>query len=96
MLHFDIQRDLTPPYVDDGLIEVVGFRDAWHGLVLLAPNGHGTRLAQVKTCFFLLFLVLKFCVIFHFNAIIMCYVPFLHRHTEFDLSSIREQLIIHL
>ncbi|PNX97964.1 diacylglycerol kinase iota-like protein, partial [Trifolium pratense] len=40
-------RDLTPPYVDDGLIEVVGFRDAWHGLVLLAPKGHGTRLAQV-------------------------------------------------
>ncbi|KAF7848228.1 hypothetical protein BT93_L2179 [Corymbia citriodora subsp. variegata] len=40
------ERDLTPPYVDDGLLEVVGFRDAWHGLVLLAPNGHGTRLAQ--------------------------------------------------
>uniref|UniRef100_A0A6M2ERY5 Diacylglycerol kinase n=1 Tax=Populus davidiana TaxID=266767 RepID=A0A6M2ERY5_9ROSI len=39
-------RGLTPPFVDDGLIEVVGFRDAWHGLVLLAPNGHGTRLAQ--------------------------------------------------
>ncbi|XP_010931893.1 diacylglycerol kinase 1 isoform X1 [Elaeis guineensis] len=39
-------RDLTAPYVDDGLLEVVGFRDAWHGLVLLAPNGHGTRLAQ--------------------------------------------------
>ncbi|XP_069146202.1 diacylglycerol kinase 5 isoform X1 [Solanum lycopersicum] len=39
-------RDLTPPYVDDGLIEVVGFRNAWHGMVLLAPNGHGTRLAQ--------------------------------------------------
>ncbi|KAG6518270.1 hypothetical protein ZIOFF_021674 [Zingiber officinale] len=39
-------RDLTRPYVDDGLLEVVGFRDAWHGLVLLAPNGHGTRLAQ--------------------------------------------------
>ncbi|KAL8167547.1 hypothetical protein V2J09_009046 [Rumex salicifolius] len=39
-------RDLTPPYVDDGLIEVVGFRNAWHGLVLLAPKGHGTRLAQ--------------------------------------------------
>ncbi|XP_047172825.1 diacylglycerol kinase 5-like [Vigna umbellata] len=39
-------RDLTPPYVDDGLLEVVGFRDAWHGLVLLSPNGHGTRLAQ--------------------------------------------------
>lgn len=42
------QRDLTPPFVDDGLIEIVGFRDAWHGLVLLAPNGHGTRLAQVS------------------------------------------------
>ena len=46
--HGIMQRDLTAPYVDDGLIEVVGFRDAWHGLVLLAPNGHGTRLAQVK------------------------------------------------
>ncbi|WOL03439.1 diacylglycerol kinase 5-like [Canna indica] len=41
-------RDLTRPYVDDGLLEVVGFRDAWHGLVLLAPNGHGTRLAQAS------------------------------------------------
>ncbi|XP_038906007.1 diacylglycerol kinase 5-like isoform X1 [Benincasa hispida] len=41
-------RDLTPPYVDDGLIEIVGFRNAWHGLVLLAPNGHGTRLGQAK------------------------------------------------
>ncbi|VFQ82565.1 unnamed protein product [Cuscuta campestris] len=40
------ERDLTRPYVDDGLIEVVGFRDAWHGLVLLARNGHGRRLAQ--------------------------------------------------
>nr|AAG23128.1 calmodulin-binding diacylglycerol kinase [Solanum lycopersicum] len=39
-------RDLTPPFVNDGLLEVVGFRDAWHGLVLLAPKGHGTRLAQ--------------------------------------------------
>lgn len=42
------QRDLTRPFVDDGLLEVVGFRDAWHGLVLLAPKGHGTRLAQVN------------------------------------------------
>lgn len=39
-------RDLTPPLVDDGLLEIVGFKNAWHGLVLLAPNGHGTRLAQ--------------------------------------------------
>ncbi|GKV15852.1 hypothetical protein SLEP1_g26596 [Rubroshorea leprosula] len=35
-------------YVDDGLTEIVGFRNAWQGLLLLAPNGHGTRLAQVK------------------------------------------------
>ncbi|KAJ1379396.1 NAD kinase/diacylglycerol kinase-like domain superfamily [Sesbania bispinosa] len=41
-------RDLTLPYVDDGLFEVVGFRNAWHGLALLAPNGHGTRLAQAS------------------------------------------------
>ncbi|KAG4170245.1 hypothetical protein ERO13_A12G136500v2 [Gossypium hirsutum] len=34
-------KDFTPPYVDDGLLEVVGFRNAWHGL-----QGHGTRLAQ--------------------------------------------------
>ncbi|XP_020091750.1 diacylglycerol kinase 5-like isoform X4 [Ananas comosus] len=40
------QRDLTPPFVDDGLLEIVGFKDAWHGLVLLTPGGHGTRLAQ--------------------------------------------------
>lgn len=49
-LFVDLQRDLTSPFVDDGLLEVVGFRDAWHGLVLLAPKGHGTRLAQVKKC----------------------------------------------
>lgn len=42
-----MQGEFTPPYVDDGRIEVVGFRDAWHGLVLLAPKGHGTRLTQV-------------------------------------------------
>ncbi|KAJ4754514.1 Diacylglycerol kinase [Rhynchospora pubera] len=40
------ERDLTAPYVDDGLLEVVGFKDGWHGLVLLTPKGHGTRLAQ--------------------------------------------------
>ncbi|KAL6538245.1 Diacylglycerol kinase 5 [Orobanche gracilis] len=41
-------RDLSPPFVDDGLLEIVGFKDAWHGLVLLAPNGHGARLAQAR------------------------------------------------
>ncbi|XP_054813789.1 diacylglycerol kinase 5-like isoform X2 [Prosopis cineraria] len=43
---------LTPPFVDDGLLEIVGFRDAWHGLALLAPNGHGRRLGQAhRICF---------------------------------------------
>ncbi|KAL3835568.1 hypothetical protein ACJIZ3_010304 [Penstemon smallii] len=42
------KMDYTPSYVDDGFIEVVGFRDAWHGLLLLAPKGHGTRLAQAN------------------------------------------------
>lgn len=46
------ERGLTPPYVDDGLLEIVGFRDGWHGLVLLAPNGHGTRLAQARRVLF--------------------------------------------
>ncbi|XVF18999.1 hypothetical protein REPUB_Repub11eG0073000 [Reevesia pubescens] len=41
-------RGLTPPFVDDGLIEIIGFKNALHGLVLLAPNGHGTRLAQAN------------------------------------------------
>lgn len=41
------KRDLVmPPLVDDGLLEIVGFKDAWHGLVLLSPKGHGTRLGQ--------------------------------------------------
>eukprot|EP00250_Pteridium_aquilinum_P026292 c32799_g1_i1 orf=222-1805(-) len=40
------ERKLTPTYVNDGLIELVGFRDGWHGLALLTPNGHGTRIAQ--------------------------------------------------
>lgn len=43
-----LQGIFTPPFVDDGRLEVVGFTSAWHGLVLLAPHGHGTRLAQVK------------------------------------------------
>lgn len=42
------QKGLTHPFVDDGLLEIVGFRDAWHGLALLAPNGHGRRLGQVR------------------------------------------------
>ncbi|XP_024522876.1 diacylglycerol kinase 6 [Selaginella moellendorffii] len=42
------ERGLTVPRVDDGLLEIVGFRDAWHGLFLLFPHGHGTRLAQAN------------------------------------------------
>ncbi|KAK1435661.1 hypothetical protein QVD17_01427 [Tagetes erecta] len=41
-------KEWTRPYVDDGLLEVVGFRNAWHGAVLYAPSGHGTRLAQAR------------------------------------------------
>ncbi|PWA81041.1 NAD kinase/diacylglycerol kinase-like domain-containing protein [Artemisia annua] len=41
-------KDWTPPYVDDGFLEIVGFRNAWHGAVLYAPSGHGTRLAQAR------------------------------------------------
>jgi len=40
------ERGLTAPFVDDGLLEVVGFRDAWQGALLFTPNGHGVRLAQ--------------------------------------------------
>jgi hypothetical protein len=49
MLIILLQRDLVMPPLDDGLLEIVGFKDAWHGLVLLCPKGHGTRLAQVRT-----------------------------------------------
>ncbi|GJU67315.1 diacylglycerol kinase 5-like protein [Tanacetum coccineum] len=41
-------KEWTPPYVDDGFLEIVGFRNAWHGAVLYAPSGHGTRLAQAR------------------------------------------------
>ncbi|KAI3673755.1 hypothetical protein L6452_39885 [Arctium lappa] len=41
-------KEWTPPYVDDGFLEVVGFRNAWHGAVLYTPSGHGTRLAQAR------------------------------------------------
>ncbi|KAK2998976.1 hypothetical protein RJ639_024176, partial [Escallonia herrerae] len=40
--------DFSPLYVDDGLIEVVGFQNIFHGLVLFSPKGHGTRLAQAR------------------------------------------------
>ncbi|KAK2975948.1 hypothetical protein RJ640_013440 [Escallonia rubra] len=46
MFFFLFQRDFSPLYVDDGLIEVVGFQNILHGLVLFTSKGHGTRLAQ--------------------------------------------------
>lgn len=53
------QRKIMPAYVDDGLVEIVGFRNAWHGLTLLSSRGHGTRLAQVKYITFV-FVFFKF------------------------------------
>lgn len=81
-----LQRDLSASFADDGLLEVVGFRDAWHGLDLLALHGHGTRLAQVKTL-----------ERYTNNITDSSYVPFslLYRHTEFDLGFTREQQITH-
>lgn len=65
MVSWWLQRGLTPPFVDDGRIEVVGFRDAWHGLALLAPNGHGRRLAQV-------------CVVqLNLGLVFLCNIPLL-------------------
>ncbi|KAL3697656.1 hypothetical protein R1sor_011732 [Riccia sorocarpa] len=40
------ERKLTAPFVNDGLIEVVGFTDAWHGMSMVIPGVHGTRIAQ--------------------------------------------------
>ncbi|XP_037496410.1 diacylglycerol kinase 5 isoform X7 [Jatropha curcas] len=39
-------RDLIPSYVDDGLLEIVGFRDDLLGLLQLGPSRRGTRIAQ--------------------------------------------------
>lgn len=89
-----LQKEWTPPFVDDGLIEVVGFKDAWHGLVLLTPNGHGTRLAQVTQ-------------FFHQNPIFPLYddelngilietLIFNFRHTEYDLNFTGVLLTTHI
>ncbi|KAJ9686948.1 hypothetical protein PVL29_015694 [Vitis rotundifolia] len=41
------RRNFTASYVDDQLLEVIGFKDAWHGEDFLPLDTHGTRLAQV-------------------------------------------------
>ncbi|BBN02113.1 diacylglycerol kinase (ATP) [Marchantia polymorpha subsp. ruderalis] len=40
------ERHLTAPFVNDGLIEIVGFTDGWHGASMIFPRAHGTRIAQ--------------------------------------------------
>ncbi|GJT59721.1 diacylglycerol kinase 5-like protein [Tanacetum coccineum] len=42
------KNEWTRPYVDDEHLEIVGFRNAWHGADLCVPSGHGTRLAQAR------------------------------------------------
>ncbi|KAL6329167.1 hypothetical protein AAG906_011623 [Vitis piasezkii] len=39
-------RNFTSSFVDDELLEIIGFRDSWHVEKFLPLNGHGTRLAQ--------------------------------------------------
>ncbi|RVW24648.1 Diacylglycerol kinase 6 [Vitis vinifera] len=41
------ERNFTSSFVDDGLLEIIGFRDSWHAKKFLPLNCHGTRLAQV-------------------------------------------------
>ncbi|XP_034709602.1 uncharacterized protein LOC117932456 [Vitis riparia] len=41
------KRNFTSSFVDDGLLEIIGFRDSWHAEKFLPLNCHGTRLAQV-------------------------------------------------
>ncbi|RVW69518.1 Diacylglycerol kinase 6 [Vitis vinifera] len=41
------ERNFTSSFVDDGLLEIIGFRDSWHAEKFLPLNCHGTRLAQV-------------------------------------------------
>ncbi|XP_034700961.1 diacylglycerol kinase 5-like [Vitis riparia] len=40
------ERNFTSSFVDDGLLEIIGFRDSWHAEKFLPLNCHGTRLAQ--------------------------------------------------
>ncbi|KAL6322992.1 hypothetical protein AAG906_023609 [Vitis piasezkii] len=42
------ERKFTASFVGDQLLEVIGFRDAWHVDKFLPLNAHGTRLAQAQ------------------------------------------------
>ncbi|KAL6329601.1 hypothetical protein AAG906_022566 [Vitis piasezkii] len=43
------ERNFTSSFVDDGLLEIIGFRDSWHAEKFLPLNCHGTRLAHDST-----------------------------------------------
>ena len=45
---FDVQRNFKNPFVDDGLIEVIYFKDAWHGNDFLPSKDQGECLVQVS------------------------------------------------
>ncbi|GBG91171.1 hypothetical protein CBR_g52053 [Chara braunii] len=41
-------RGFSPPYVDDGIFEIVGFRSGWHLMMVMGYLSHGKRLAQAR------------------------------------------------
>ena len=48
IVDFDVQRNFKDSFVDDGLLEVVCFKDAWHGDDFLPFKDQGECLAQVS------------------------------------------------
>uniref|UniRef100_F6HJM0 Diacylglycerol kinase 6 n=1 Tax=Vitis vinifera TaxID=29760 RepID=F6HJM0_VITVI len=46
------ERNFTSSFVDNELLEIIGFRDSCHEEKFLPLNGHGTRLAQVHQIHF--------------------------------------------
>ena len=48
MVCFDVQRNFKDPFVDDGLLEVICFKDAWHGNDFLPSKYRGECLVQVS------------------------------------------------
>lgn len=47
------KKNFKPPSCDDGLIEIIGFKNAWHTAMVMgeihSPSIHGKRLAQCNT-----------------------------------------------
>ena len=48
IVDFNVQRNFKDPFVNDGLLEVICFRDAWHGDDFLPSKDWGECLAQVS------------------------------------------------